>query len=141
MAAMNSALDRSSPSAPIIALRIAVAILLGIHGYYRCFVGGVAPFAGWLDTLGLPGTLCAWSVTIFEMVASILLLVGRFVRWVTPGFALILAVGIGTVHASSGWFVVGAGRNGVEYSVLLLVCLGVLFAAHSPRSDRLRFGA
>jgi putative oxidoreductase len=27
------------------------------------------------------------------------------------------------VHASNGWFVVGAGRNGVEYSVLLLCCL------------------
>ena len=27
------------------------------------------------------------------------------------------------VHAKAGWFVVGAGRNGMEYSVLLIVCL------------------
>jgi putative oxidoreductase len=134
-------MSASSPSRPIVALRIAVALLLGIHGYYRLFAGGVAPFGTWLDSLGLPGALCAWSVTLFEMIASLLLLAGRFVRWVTPGFAVILATGIATVHAPNGWFVVGGGRNGVEYSVLLLVCLGVLFAAHAPRADRLRFGA
>jgi putative oxidoreductase len=29
-------------------------------------------------------------------------------------------MGIILVHAKEGWFVVGAGRNGVEYSVLLI---------------------
>ena len=27
------------------------------------------------------------------------------------------------VHAPAGWFVVGLGRNGAEYSVLLIACL------------------
>lgn len=32
-------------------------------------------------------------------------------------------MGIVLVHAPEGWFVVGLGRNGMEYSVLLIVCL------------------
>ena len=43
--------------------------------------------------------------------------------WTIPRLALIYAVGIAMVHAREGWFVVGAGRNGAEYSVLLIVCL------------------
>ena len=35
-------------------------------------------------------------------------------------FMAIYAMGIVLVHAPEGWFVVGAGRNGMEYSVLLI---------------------
>jgi putative oxidoreductase len=38
-------------------------------------------------------------------------------------FALELFAGIVLVHARDGWFVVGGGRNGMEYSVLLIVGL------------------
>ena len=33
------------------------------------------------------------------------------------------------VHGPEGWFVVGGGRNGVEFSVLLICCLVSLFIA------------
>ena len=45
------------------------------------------------------------------------------VRWLAAWFILQIAAGIVMVHAASGWFVVGAGRNGVEYSVLIVACL------------------
>jgi len=32
-----------------------------------------------------------------------------------------------------GWFVVGAGRNGMEYSARLLVCLGATAWAYAPQ--------
>ncbi|NOT35288.1 MAG: hypothetical protein HOP12_14180 [Candidatus Eisenbacteria bacterium] len=42
-----------------------------------------------------------------------------------------------TVHAKAGWFVVGAGRNGAEYSVLLIVALLCVGAqAARPRTSR-----
>ena len=47
-------------------------------------------------------------------------------RWVTPialVFSVIYACGLWLVHAPAGWFVVGLGRNGMEYSVLILACL------------------
>ena len=35
----------------------------------------------------------------------------------------ILVMGIVFVHFKEGWFVVGGGRNGVEYNLLLIVVL------------------
>ncbi len=105
-------------------LRIATAILFGIHGWYRFLYGNPDDFGAWLTSQGLPlGTAIAWSVTIFEMLGSLLLLANRFVVWCCLGEFIIVACGIALVHAPEGWFVVGAGRNGVEYSVLLLACL------------------
>ena len=37
------------------------------------------------------------------------------------------------VHMPAGWFVVGLGRNGMEYSVLLIACLAMLAYVHWPR--------
>lgn len=119
---------------PIVLLRVAVALLLGIHGWYRALSGGAVHFGGYLSASGFPaGEALAWGITGFEIVASLLLLAGQFVRLVTPGFAVILTAGIVMVHAREGWWVVGAGRNGVEYSVLLLVCLAVLFWSNPRR--------
>jgi putative oxidoreductase len=107
-------------------VRIAVAALLFVHGVTRFVHGGVVPFGGWLAGQGIPfGLQVAWAVTIYELVAAPLLVFG-IRRLVTPlciGFATIYAFGIWLVHWPEGWFVVGAGRNGMEYSVLLIVCL------------------
>ena len=45
---------------------------------------------------------------------------------------MIYATGIVMVHAPNGWFVVGGGRNGAEYSVLLIVALLCVGAQHAP---------
>ena len=50
-------------------------------------------------------------------------------------FSLVYLTGIALVHAKAGWFVVGLGRNGAEYSVLLIVCLLCVGLQH-PRSRR-----
>lgn len=114
-------------------VRLGVAVLLGIHGYARAFAGGVDDFGGFLAAKGFPaGVALAWAVTIFEMAGSLLLAVGRHVRIVAAGFIAILTMGIVLVHGSAGWFVVGLGRNGVEFSLLLIVCLLALMAG-SPR--------
>jgi putative oxidoreductase len=63
------------------------------------------------------------AVTAIEIVGSLLLALGRLVAPLCALFAFIYALGIALVHAKAGWFVVGLGRNGSEYSVLLIVCL------------------
>ncbi|MCE2994142.1 MAG: hypothetical protein LW863_01000 [Flammeovirgaceae bacterium] len=35
----------------------------------------------------------------------------------------ILVMGIALVHLKDGWFVVGGGRNGIEYNVVLISVL------------------
>lgn len=129
--------DARTLARAVLIVRVAVAVLLGIHGWFRAFSGTMPLFGDFLEGVGLPaGLAAAWAITAFEMTGAILLAAGRYVRVVVPGFALILLGGIATVHAAEGWFVVGAGRNGVEFSVLLLACLAAVWLAHpSPKRD------
>ncbi len=134
MAANNLLGQNSIHFKPIHMLRIAVAILLGIHGYYRALSGGVAGFSEFLAYCGFPlASVLAWSVTIFEMLGSLCLLTGRFLRLVILGFVFILSNGILLVHAREGWFVVGGGRNGVEYSILLIAVLLTIYFSERPK--------
>jgi putative oxidoreductase len=105
-------------------LRLVLAGLIAAHGWARWIAGGVVPFGGWLDSQGLPfGLAIATAITAFEIAGTIALALGRFVAPLTVVYAAIYVVGIFMVHAKAGWFVVGLGRNGAEYSVLLVACL------------------
>jgi putative oxidoreductase len=112
------------PATALRVLRAVVAILLFIHGAYRLVSGGVAGFGEFLTGVGLPlGTAIAWVITLGELVGTVAVAAGLFVRPLTLYFAAELAMGILLVHRHDGWFVVGGGRNGVEYSVLLIAVL------------------
>ena len=121
---------RPSPMPPDCALlgfRLLVALLIGIHGWYRLSVGTSPGFGDWLATQGIPlAHTVAWGVTIGEIVGSACLAVGLCVRPIALLFMAIYAMGILLVHAPEGWFVVGAGRNGMEYSVLLIASLALV---------------
>lgn len=117
-------------------IRIALATLLFVHGVARVWVDGVTPFGGFLEGQGFPfGIAIAWFVTVFELVAAPVFAAGRWVTPIALVFAAIYACGIWLVHAPAGWFVVGLGRNGAEYSVLILVCLLANAWAHRPRAS------
>lgn len=111
-------------------LRITVALLILIHGVYRLAADLVVPFGTWLDSLGFPyGYGWAMAVTIYELVGPALMLARRWTSLAALGHAFILTLGMILVHMPAGWFVVGGGRNGVEYSVLLIVALlGIAWA-------------
>ncbi len=105
-------------------LRLTLAALLAAHGWARLLGGGVVPFGEWLQTQGLPvGFYLAAVVTGYEIIATLLYAAGKWVWPLSLGFIGIYATGLWLVHAPFGWFVVGAGRNGMEYSVLLIICL------------------
>lgn len=109
-------------------LRICVAALLLIHGITRVALGGVAPFGGYLAAEGfgpILGPGIAYGVTLYELIATWFLAFGprRLLAPIALGFVMIYASGVALVHWPHGWFVVGAGRNGMEYSALLIVCL------------------
>ena len=118
-------------------VRIVAAAMMIIHGTFRVFDGGVAGFGGFLGSQGMPaGVAVAWLMTIVEIAGGFLLVAGRFVRPLCAWFILELLAGIALVHFKEGWFVVGGGRNGIEYSVLLIVCFTAvaLDAAAAARS-------
>jgi putative oxidoreductase len=115
-------------------LRYTLAILLGIHGVTRIVIGGVSGFGEFLLSQGIhAGVIVAWAITIFELIGSAALLLRLWVLPVSVLFIIELAAGIKMVHLQEGWFVVGAGRNGIEYSVLLI--MGLLSVAISTKKS------
>ncbi len=127
--ALRSRVSRSR--AAWLLLRITVAGIIAAHGWARLLAGGVAPFGAFLDNVGLPGGFYwAASITGFEIVSSLLLLIGRWVAPLAVVHSVIYVLGIALVHAQAGWFVVGLGRNGSEFSVLLIACLLALALQH-----------
>ena len=112
-------------------LRATLGLLLTIHGVYRIYDGGVSGFGGFLTSEHVPlGVAVAWLITIIEVVGGPALALGFLVRPLCAWFAVELFAGIVLVHARDGWFVVGGGRNGMEYSVLLIVALVVTAMQH-----------
>ena len=118
-------------------LRVTVAILILVHGVYRLAAGLVVPFGTWLDSIGFPfGYGWAMAVTLYELVGPALMLTRRWTSLAALGHAAILTLGMILVHLPAGWFVVGGGRNGMEYSVILIVSLLTIAWAYWPERRR-----
>lgn len=117
----------------LLLLRLVISGLLAAHGWARLISGGVVPFGTWLDSIGFPfGFWIAAAITAYEILGTILLAIGRWVTWLCLVSCAIYATGLVLVHWPAGWFVVGLGRNGMEYSVLLITCLALLAYVHAP---------
>jgi putative oxidoreductase len=127
----------SRSSTAWLVLRLALAGLIAAHGWARWLAGAVDPFGVWLVSQGIPfGAAIAWGITGLEILGTLLFAAGRLVFPLSVLFACIYSVGIVMVHAKAGWFVVGLGRNGVEYSVLLITALLCVGAQHWPAKVR-----
>lgn len=107
-------------------LRIAVAIILLTHSVFGMFNNGINDFGNlYLNQIGFApfGIFLAWSIKLSHFVAAILLLLNKYVKLAGFVTIFVLLMGIILVHFEEGWFVVGGGRNGVEYNFLLIVVL------------------
>lgn len=105
-------------------IRIVLAVVMFVHGAARISYGTVGGFGEFLGTQGIPlGFYVAWAITLFELVGSVLFAAGFYAWIIALLFALELAIGIAMVHYREGWFVVGHGRNGMEFSAVLIASL------------------
>lgn len=124
-------------------IRIAVATVMIIHGVYRATQEGfVAGFGGFLESQGLPfGVAVAGAITAWEIIGGVLLALGRWTRLLAIGFAVELGGGLLMVHAREGWFVVGGGRNGMEFAaILIVIMLAIAWDGHSASGRGIRLG-
>jgi putative oxidoreductase len=107
-------------------LRVAMAIILLIHGAGGMFNGGVNNFGNlYLNQVGFApvGLYLAWAIKLSHVVAAFCFLFEKYVKPAAIVTIFILFVGIVMIHFKEGWFVVGGGRNGWEYNFLLIIVL------------------
>lgn len=126
-------------------LRIVIGLIFVAHGGAKLFgEGGPGSLAGFLGSEGIPvPILAAWMITIFEFVGGMFLIVGLFVVPAAILLSVHMLMGIFLVHAQKGFWVVGPGQDGVEFSLLLIAGLislllgGPGYAAVDSRMQRL----
>ena len=120
-----------SPNKSLHLFRSIFPLFLLIHGIYRIAIGGVTGFGGYLDSAHFKiGLIIAWALTLLEIIGSLLIISGYSVRWLSVVFIVELVAGIIMVHAANGWFVVGDGTGGMEYSFLLIIGYALLALSH-----------
>ncbi|MNQ81671.1 hypothetical protein D3C85_967030 [compost metagenome] len=119
-------------------LRIAVAIILLTHSVFGMFNNGINDFGNlYLNQIGFApfGVFLAWSIKLSHIVAAILLILNKYIKLAGFVTIFVLLMGIILVHFKEGWFVVGGGRNGVEYNFLLIVVLLAIMYPNGFKKD------
>lgn len=107
-------------------LRFAVAVIFAVHSVFTILDGSVNDFGKlYLNTVGFApfGVLIAWAVKLTHLFSVPLLIMNKFLKPVCIANMFILIMGIFMIHLKEGWFVVGGGRNGVEFNFLLIFAL------------------
>jgi putative oxidoreductase len=107
-------------------LRFAVAIILLVHSIPGMFNNGINDFGNYyLNEKGFApyGVALAWAIKLSHVAAAICLLINKFIKPACLVTIAILITGIFMVHLKEGWYVVGGGRNGIEFNFLLIIVL------------------
>lgn len=106
-------------------LRVGLCIILFAHSFFSIISGDVNAFGKhYLDAEGFApfGVIIAWFVKLIHLISIPFLLINRMIKPVAIANILIFVAGIIMVHWQDGWFVVGGGRNGIEFNFLLIIC-------------------
>ena len=99
-------------------LRITLGLMWISHAWFKISAFGVGGFAGWLDSLGLPGFM-AGPVIALELVGGVLILSGFYARYVSVVLLPVLAVST-WVHLPNG-LIFSNANGGWEYPVFLII--------------------
>lgn len=127
------------PSLPIAILRILMGLVFMSHAVARLVDYSLPGFGNFLNSKGFPaGFYLAWTITIFELVGGLLMVMRKFVKWFCAGEVVILLTGIIIVHLPNGWFVVGKTLGGPEYSVVLITVLFCIYLAERKDEKNIR---
>lgn len=118
-----------NPGLGLAFLRVVTGIIYVAHGVPK-LTGGVQGTAGYFASLGIPApTLGAWLIALLETGGGILLLVGFLVTPLAILLVIHMLTGIFLVHIPNGFYVIGAGSGGAEFSLLLVAALATLVLA------------
>ncbi|MCV2359586.1 MULTISPECIES: DoxX family protein [Roseateles] len=118
-------------------LRLVLCAIVFVHGIYRYDEGSLPIMGKLLELSGFPkgsGYFLACVVNLVETFGALFLALRIMVWPLCAAFSVIYFTGIVIFHAQAGFFVVGPGTDGWEYSALLITCF--VAVAWDNRSDR-----
>ena len=108
-------------------LRMAVSTILVVHAVGGMFNGGINGFGQALNEWGLGlaplGVPMAWAIKLSHLACVASLLSDKYIKLTSLITIFILVMGIVLIHGREGWFVVGGGRNGMEFNFILIFAL------------------
>ena len=108
-------------------LRLAVSTILVVHGVGGILNNGINGFGQALNEWGIGlaplGVPIAWAIKLSHLACVVSLLSDKYVKLASFITIFILVMGIILIHGREGWFVVGGGRNGMEFNFLLIFAL------------------
>jgi putative oxidoreductase len=104
----------------LLVFRVAVGVVFLAHGYNHIFGGGkIAGTARWFASLGMqPGIVHAWSASLAELGAGVLLLLGLATPLACAAVIGVMLVAWITNHRKNGFFIFRPGE-GYEYVMTL----------------------
>lgn len=107
-------------------LRIALIIIFLVHSLAGMFNDGINNFGNlYLNKVGFApfGLPLAWIVKLSHIALVFSLITNKYLKATSFFTIFVLLMGIVMIHFKEGWFVVGGGRNGVEFNFLLIMSL------------------
>ena len=107
----------------LLLLRVGVGVVMLAHGWNHVFRGGkIAGTGRWFESLGMkPGWLHAWTASLTELGAGVLLLLGLLTPLAGGAVVGVMLVALITNHLKNGFFIFRPGE-GYEYVLTLLLC-------------------
>jgi putative oxidoreductase len=136
MNSTSAILEGSSWKNRTIILRVSLFATLIAHSIPSIVSGDVNGFGKlYLDAIGFApfGLVLAWAIKLSHVACAFALLLNKYVKIACVITIFILVMGIILIHFREGWFVVGFGRNGMEFNVLLISVLVYLMAIDKKR--------
>jgi putative oxidoreductase len=107
-------------------LRFALIIIFLVHSLAGMFNDGINNFGNlYLNQVGFApiGLALAWIVKLSHVALAFSLITDKYLKETAFFTIFVLLMGIFMIHFKEGWFVVGGGRNGVEFNFLLIMSL------------------
>src|ERR1700710_2088583 len=121
-------MSSAPPALGLLLIRLAVGIVFIAHGYNHIYGGGkIAGTGRWFESLGMkPGWLHAWTASVTELGAGVLLVLGLLTPFAGAGVVGVMLVAWITNHRKNGFFIFRPGE-GYEY-VMVLTFAGLMFS-------------
>ena len=125
-------LSASSVDMGLLIARVVVGAVFIAHGVNHIYGGGkIAGTARWFESLGMrPGILHAWTASLTEIGAGVLLVAGFLTPLGGAGVVGVMLVAWITNHLKNGFFIFRPGE-GWEY-VMVLTAMGVVVGTLGP---------